>query len=67
MPVLKDLQLTGWAFMRDVMIEVGQIDDLAFRELAYDRWSEETQRSSKNDTYLWRAIEAVAQRHGTRP
>ena len=57
--VLKDLQLTGWAFIRDVVLELGQIDDIAFRELGYDRWSEENQRSVKNDAYLFRAIEHV--------
>jgi hypothetical protein len=62
-PVLKDLRLTGWAFIRDVVLELGQIDDLAFRELAYDRWSEENQRSPKNEAFMWRAIEAVARRH----
>lgn len=59
-PVLKDLQFTGWAFIRDVIVELGRIDDEAFRELGYDRWSEENQRSPKNDPYLFQAIEAVA-------
>lgn len=58
-PVLKDLRLTGWKFIRDVVIELGKIDDLAFRELGYDRWSEENQRSPKNEAYLFRVIEEV--------
>jgi hypothetical protein len=57
--VLKDLKLSGWAFIRDVVVELGKADDLAFRELGYDRWSEENQRSTKNDAYLFRAIESV--------
>jgi hypothetical protein len=65
-PVLKDLKLTGWAFMRDVVIELGKLDDLAFRELGYDRWSEENQRSPKNEPYLWRSVEEVARRHAER-
>lgn len=59
-PVMKDLQFTGWAFIRDVIVELGRIDDEAFRELGYDRWSEENQRSPKNEAYLFQAIEAVA-------
>lgn len=58
-PVLKDLRLTGWKIIRDVVIELGKIDDIAFRELGYDRWSEENQRSEKNNAYLFRAIESV--------
>lgn len=58
-PVLKDLRLTGWKFIRDVVIELGRIDDIAFRELDYDRWSEENQRSEKNNAYLFRVIESV--------
>lgn len=65
-PALKDLRLTGWAFIRDLVTELGGIDDLAFRELGYDRWSEENQRSPKNEAYLWRAVEEVARRHEER-
>lgn len=58
-PVLNDLRLTGWKFIRDVMMELGKIDDIAFRDLGYDRWSEENQRSEKNNASLFRAIERV--------
>lgn len=58
--VVKDLQLTGWRFIRDVIVELGKIDDQAFRELGYERWSEENQRSPGNDAYLFRAIEKIA-------
>lgn len=58
-PVLRDLKLTGWAFIRDVILELGRIDDTAFRELDHDHWSEENQRSTKNEAYLFRAIENV--------
>lgn len=61
-PVLKDLRLTGWAFIRDLIVELGRIDDEAFRELGYDRWSEDNQRSPKNDAYLFRTIEKVMAR-----
>ncbi len=58
--VVKDLRLTGWALIRDVIVELGKIDDQAFRELGYERWSEENQRSPGNDAYLFRAIEKIA-------
>ena len=58
--VLKDLRFTGWAFIRTVVIELGKIDDLAFRELAYTKWSEENQFSPKNNAYILRVVEGVA-------
>lgn len=60
--VVKDLRLTGWALIRDVIVELGKIDDQAFRELGYDRWSEENQRSPRNDAYMFQAIEKIT--HG---
>ncbi|MEZ5385287.1 MAG: hypothetical protein R3F13_07220 [Prosthecobacter sp.] len=65
-PVLKDLRLTGWAFIRNVIVELGRIDDDAFRELGDDRWSEENQRSPRNDAYIFQAIEKIAREHDRR-
>jgi hypothetical protein len=62
-PVMKDLAFTGWRFMRDVLLELGEADDLAFREQRYDRWSEANQCSPKNDAYILRAVEKVTARH----
>jgi len=62
-PVLKDLRLTGWELIRDVLLELGKTDDIAFREQGYDRWSEENQRSPKNDAYLLRTVAEVVMRH----
>jgi hypothetical protein len=62
--VLKDKQLKGWQFIRDVLLELGQADDVAFRELGYDGWTEENQRSPKNDEYILRAVLTVARRYG---
>lgn len=62
--VLKDQQLKGWKFIRDVLMALGEADDVAFRELGYDGWSEENQRSPKNDTYILRTVLAVARRYG---
>ena len=58
-PVLKDDQLAGSGFIREVVNQLGRADDRAFQEQGYDRWSEENQRSEKNHAYLWGVIEAV--------
>lgn len=55
-PVLKDLRLTGWAFVRDVIIELGKIDEGTFRQLGYNSWSEENQFSPENNTFILRAV-----------
>lgn len=62
-PVLQDMQLTGAAVMRDVLLELGQQDDRAFRELNYEDWSEKNQRSSQNDPYIYQAVVNVLRRH----
>lgn len=61
-PVLKDLRLRGWKFVRDVLQELAKMDDIAFSDLGYDRWSEDNQRSPKNDEPMLRAVEAVVGR-----
>lgn len=61
-PALKDLRLTGWEFVRDVLAGLAEMDDVAFRELGFDRWSEENQKSPKNDAYILRVVEDVVKR-----
>lgn len=61
-PVLKDLGLTGWKFIREVVHELDKADDIAFRELGYDRWSEANQTSPKNDPFILKAVDAVLNR-----
>ena len=61
-PVLKDLRLRGWKFVRDVLQELAKMDDIAFSDFGYDRWSEDNQRSPKNDEPMLRAVEAVVGR-----
>lgn len=58
-PVLKDLRFTAWSFIREVLLELGRIDDTAFRDLGYDRWSEENQRSPKNNAFILDAVTRV--------
>lgn len=62
-PVLKDRKLTGWRFIRDVIIELGVVDDVAFNKLGYDSWSETNQFSPQNNAFILRAVEEVVSRH----
>lgn len=62
-PVLKDLQITGWAFIRDVIHELGKADDTTFHELGYDRWSKASQFSKQSNPSILKAVEQVARRH----
>jgi hypothetical protein len=60
--VLQGFKLTGWRLMRDVLVELDKADDVAFRELGYDRWSEQNQNSQKNNPHILRAVAKVARR-----
>jgi hypothetical protein len=65
-PVLKDLRFTGWEFIREVLCELGKADDVAFRELGYGGWSEENQKSPKNNAFILRAVAEVVKRRELR-
>lgn len=60
--VLEDFRLTGWELMRDILLELDKADDVAFRQLGYDRWSEENQKSPKNNPFILEAVARVVQR-----
>ncbi len=60
-PVLKDLKLTGWQFVREVLLELGREDVVAFRELEYESWAEENQKSPRNNRFLMQAVEKVVE------
>jgi hypothetical protein len=61
-PVLKDLSLNGSAIIRDVLLELGRVDDIAARQLGYNKWTEDNQRSSRNDPYFYQAVMNVVDR-----
>jgi hypothetical protein len=61
-PVLRDHTLNGAPLMRDILLELGKLDDEAFQKLGYRDWSEDNQRSSKNDPYIYQAIMDVLRR-----
>jgi len=60
--VLKDFRLIGWQFMRTVLQELDKADDSAFRELGYEAWSEENQKSPRNDPFIMKAVMAASRR-----
>ena len=63
-PVFRDLDLAGWAFIRDLLTELDRVDDIAFRERGLSRWSENEQTSPANTPYIEAAVRTVAARHG---
>ncbi len=62
-PVFKSMRFPGWMFIRDVLIELGRMDDTAFQELGYQEWTEENQLSPKNNSYIMQAINTVVTRY----
>ncbi len=63
--VLKDEKLIGWEFIHEVLLELGKTDETAFRTLGYDSWSEENQRSERNDPFIFQTVnKIVARREG---
>ncbi|MCX7886186.1 MAG: hypothetical protein N3B01_02870 [Verrucomicrobiae bacterium] len=65
--VLEDFRLTGWELMREILSELEKADDIAFRQLGYDRWSEENQKSERNNPFILEAVsKVVARRQATK-
>ena len=62
-PVFKSMRFPGWMFIRDVLIELGRMDDIAFQELGYQEWTEENQLSPKNNKYIMEAVNTVVTRY----
>ena len=56
----------GTEFMRDVLVELGKADDVAFNELGYKKWSEDNQKSIGNSPYIYQTVMEVARKHGLR-
>lgn len=61
-PVLRDRSLYGADIMREIVLELGKQDDIAFQELKYDRWSEKNQLAETNNPYIYRAVMDVLRR-----
>ena len=55
-PVVRDRALQGVEIMRNIVIELSKVDDVAFKEMNYDKWSEENQRAEENNPYIYKAV-----------
>ena len=55
-PVMRDRTLFGYKVMRDIIIELGKIDDVAMTDLKYDRWSERNQGAEQNNPYIYKGV-----------
>ncbi len=55
-PVLRDMNLNGIKVMRDILEELGRMDDIAFEKLGYESWSEDNQRSDSNSRFAYEAV-----------
>ena len=64
--VLKDFRLHGWKLVRDLLVELGRVEHVAYRDLGYADWSEANQNSPGNDRYIYEAVAEVSRRHGVR-
>jgi hypothetical protein len=62
--VVQDRLLNGWQFMRAVLLEFGEADDLAFAELGYDSWTEPNQKSLRNSRFIHDAVMKVLKVRG---
>lgn len=61
--VFADKQIPGAAIMREILLQLGSQDDIAFRELKYQQWSERNQRSDNNNDFIYRAIKKVVKKY----
>ena len=55
-PVLKDLDLTGWELMREILFALGRADDDVKRERHLGNWPEAEQKSNANDAIIHRVV-----------
>ena len=62
-PVLGDYNLSAAPLMRDILVQLGKQDELAFKEQGYKEWSEECQLSPKNDPYIYQGIMDALKAH----
>lgn len=54
--VVQDDLLNGHALMREILVELGKLDDVAFAKLKFKDWSEDNQRSQSNNPYIYEGI-----------
>lgn len=54
--VVQDDLLNGHALMREILVELGRLDDIAYSRLNFKEWSEDNQRSQANNPYIYEGI-----------
>lgn len=59
-PVMKDLELSGWELIRDILLALDQADDTVYRDRQLTRWSEEEQFSAANNPIIHQVVKQVA-------
>lgn len=64
--VVQDDLLNGYVLMREILAELGKLDDAAFSKLKFKDWSEDNQRSQRNNPYIYEAIMNALRRQGLR-
>ncbi|HAH48485.1 MAG TPA: hypothetical protein DCM07_27315, partial [Planctomycetaceae bacterium] len=64
--VLRDRFLQGGEVMRDILIELGKLDDVAFQDLKYEKWTEENARALENNPYIYKAIMDALRKHDSK-
>lgn len=65
-PILRDMNLNGIKVMRDILEELDRMDDIAFKKLGYQSWTEENQRSDSNSRFAYEAVMNALRRHNRR-
>ncbi len=58
-PVLKDLELNGWELVRDILLALGEADDLVAAERGLTKWPEDEQKSPLNTPRIRCVVESV--------
>ncbi len=61
-PVRKDLDLTGWELIRDILHALDEADEGVYQQRQLTRWSEKDQFSPENDATIHRIVQEVAAR-----
>ena len=59
---MRDNLFSGAALMRDILIELGTIDDRVISELGYETWTLANRGNAKTDDYIYEAMINVLRR-----
>lgn len=54
--IVEDNKLKGWRVMKNILLELGKMDDVAYQKIGYKKWSEPNQKSRGNSPYIYQAI-----------